>query len=48
MDMPTMNVLIRLWPLVIVSVGLAMLLSFRPSSLVRATSREQAKGRNDA
>ena len=48
MGMPTMNVLIRLWPLIIVSAGLAMLLSFRPSSLARATSREQLKGRDDA
>jgi hypothetical protein len=48
MDMPTMNLLIRWWPLILVSAGLAMLLSFRPASLARATSHDQAKGRNDA
>jgi len=48
LDMPFLNVLIRLWPLIIVSSGLMILSTFRPTRLARARSAAQAKGQNDA
>jgi hypothetical protein len=48
MGMPALNVLIRLWPLLIVTSGLMILLSVRPARLARANCDSPAKGRSDA
>jgi len=48
MDIPTMQDLLRFWPLLFVCSGLMMLVSLRPARLARATNDSQAKGRQDA
>jgi len=48
MDMPTLQELLRFWPLLIVCSGLVMLLALRPSRLARAADNSQTKGRQDA
>jgi hypothetical protein len=48
MDMPTMQELLRFWPLLIVCSGMMMLLSLRPARLARVASDSETKGRQDA
>jgi hypothetical protein len=48
LDMPSMDVLLRFWPLLIVSSGLMILLALRPSHLARASIESRTEGSQDA
>jgi hypothetical protein len=48
MDLSAAQEFLRFWPLLIVCSGLAILLSRRPTGLVRATNNSRTEGRHEA